>query len=97
MVLEVLVGLVVREGSVVLEALVGLVVREGSVVLEVLVALVVRVVSVVLEALVGAIARPTCRLGAATSGNTIPSIAVVLPIAIERPQTGSEVRRVETL
>jgi len=52
---------------------------------------------VVLAALVGEIACPPCRVGEATGGNTIPSIAEGLPTRTERPRTVLAERRGATL
>jgi hypothetical protein len=45
-----------------------------------------------LAALVGEIACPPCRVGVATSGNTIPSIAAGLPTKTVLLRTGSAER-----
>jgi len=52
---------------------------------------------VALAALAGEIACPPCRLGAATSGNTIPSIALGLPTKTGQPQIASAEQRVAIL
>ena len=71
--------------------MVGLV---GSVALA---ASVVLVALAVLAALAGETACRPCRLGAATSGNTIPSIAAGLPTKTGQPQIALAERRVAIL
>ena len=94
------VGLVALAVSAGLGVLAVLVVLAGSVGLGVLAVLVVLAGSVglgVLAALVGEIVCPPCRLGAATSGNTIPSIAVGLHTKTGQLQIASAERRVAIL
>jgi hypothetical protein len=90
-------------GLVELAGLAGLVDRAELVELEVLAALGVRVelVGLVVPAasvgLAAEIAFPPCRVGAATDGNTIPSIAAGRLIRTGQPQTALAARRVAIL
>ena len=86
-----MVGLV---GLAALAALAGLVVPAASAGLVVLAALVGLVVPAALGVLVAEIACPPYRVGAATNGNTIPSIAAGLPTKTGQPQIALAERRV---
>jgi hypothetical protein len=85
---------------VVLAALVGLVARAALAELEALVELEELEVPVELAASVeweAETACPPCRVGAATTGNTTPSIAAGLPIKTGQPQIALAERRVAIL
>lgn len=62
-----------------------------------LVGLVVLAALGVLVGLAAEIAYPLCRVGAATGGNTIPSIAAGLPTRTGQPQTALAEQRVAIL
>jgi hypothetical protein len=80
-----------------LEVLAGLVVRVELAGLVVRVELAALVVSAASVGLAAETAFPPCRVGAATDGNTIPSIAAGPLIRTGQPQTALAARRVAIL